>query len=441
MHLSAELFAAVRRGDLDSKRFAELVTDHLLDLCEHCRAELEAYRTETGGPFEPRIVAFAKLVEENAPRLLEEEERARQDMRKLLRLPAGERYGRVMRARTHFRGTLFAQLALEEARASLPAQPERALDFAKIAQASVFLNPDSKPAVAAFVLSTAHLANAHRALGELLPAARMFELTRRLLLANGVTDLRTYAEIYSLESSLRKDERHLAQARELLNTAATLYRILEDPTNIAKTLINLAEVSREQGNLDEAIQTATQALANLQPERDPRLYLCARHNLTLYQLELGQLETARELLDSDLSLYERFDDPWTKARLYWLLGKVCHGMGRFEDSENAFRSARDIFLERHHGYDTALVSLDLALVYLDAGKTSALKKLASALPNLLRTHGLHDEAIAALLLFEQAAQRESVTADLVQELSVYLEAARRNPALKFTRLSDRRRGR
>jgi hypothetical protein len=44
---------------------------------------------------------------------------------------------------------------------------------------------------------------------------------------------------------------------------------------------------------------------------------------------------------------------------------------------------------------------------------------------------VHREAVAALLLFQEAARREALTAELVEEMIVYLKRARGNPAMRF----------
>jgi hypothetical protein len=43
----------------------------------------------------------------------------------------------------------------------------------------------------------------------------------------------------------------------------------------------------------------------------------------------------------------------------------------------------------------------------------------------------HQEALAALLLFWQAAEAEEVTLGLVERIAVYLQRARNNPELRF----------
>lgn len=53
---------------------------------------------------------------------------------------------------------------------------------------------------------------------------------------------------------------------------------------------------------------------------------------------------------------------------------------------------------------------------------------------------VHREAAAALLLFQEAAEREALSAEWVEDLTAYLKRARENPELRFLRriTGDRR---
>ena len=50
---------------------------------------------------------------------------------------------------------------------------------------------------------------------------------------------------------------------------------------------------------------------------------------------------------------------------------------------------------------------------------------------VFESRDVHQEALAALLLFRQAAEAEEVTLGLLERLSDYLQRARRNPELRF----------
>lgn len=73
--------------------------------------------------------------------------------------------------------------------------------------------------------------------------------------------------------------------------------------------------------------------------------------------------------------------------------------------------------------DAALVLLDLAELHLAQSDTAAVRSLAGALPPILAANDLHQEAAAALLLFEKAAAQEIVTRAMLVKLRARVAAA------------------
>jgi hypothetical protein len=127
--------------------------------------------------------------------------------------------------------------------------------------------------------------------------------------------------------------------------------------------------------------------------------------------------------------YRRFPELWTQLRLFWLRGKTVAGQGGHRDGRAAFLETRGGFVRQGIGYDAAMVSLDLARMYLKEGRTADVQRLAGEMVAIFAAQDVHREATAALLLFQEAARREEVTAGLVRELALYLEAARVDPGL------------
>jgi hypothetical protein len=76
--------------------------------------------------------------------------------------------------------------------------------------------------------------------------------------------------------------------------------------------------------------------------------------------------------------------------------------------------------------DAALASLDLAMIYLERGETSELKRLAAEMIPVFESRDDQQKAMAAFLLFRQAAEAEQVTAALLREVASSLEQVRRS---------------
>jgi len=78
-----------------------------------------------------------------------------------------------------------------------------------------------------------------------------------------------------------------------------------------------------------------------------------------------------------------------------------------------------------------LVSLELAVLYLEDGRTTEVQLLARQMAPIFQAQGVHGEALAALKLFREAAEHEAVTVEFARRLVAYLHRAQHNPQLRF----------
>lgn len=425
IHVTRELLRAVARGELSERALAQIEAEHLASLCPFCRREILAWRREEAGGSDPVLASriLPAVLGRHSPDLAEGERRAERDLRDLLAASPEERPGLIARARSRFRGAVLAERLLQESRRRIPGDPREALHLAELARAVIHRSPETPDTFDLLALSFARMANAHRASGDLLQAEEHFRFARHLVRSEGVTDPRVLAQIDDLEGSLRKDQRRFAEAENLLSRAAMLYRINGSEIETARVLLKLGSMFFHQGLLERAIEMARTALEWISPEAQPRLYLMGRHNLSDYLAEAGRFVEAAGLVAADEELYRRFPEPWTQLRLSWLRGKIAAGLGDAPEAERLFLETRDGFIRQGIGYDVAMVSLDLALLYLKEGRASEIRRLAEETVALFEAQEVHREALAALLLLRQAARREEVTAALIREVAERLSAA------------------
>lgn len=137
------------------------------------------------------------------------------------------------------------------------------------------------------------------------------------------------------------------------------------------------------------------------------------------------------LFDETLPLYETSPSMATRLRRRWLEGRLSAGFDRSTEAEAAFRETRDGFIAQGIGYDAALVSLDLAALYAAHGRMAEVRSLAEEMLPIFRSRDVHREALAALLVFQQAARSESITVRVVEEVAAFLRRARRDPTLRY----------
>ena len=245
-------------------------------------------------------------------------------------------------------------------------------------------------------------------------------------------DLLDEARLLHLKASLRTTQRLLPEALELLDHALAI----GGPEMKGRLLISKAKILEEQDELDPAIATLEEAEPHINPEREPRLWLCARHNRLWCLTTAGRHREAEDLLP-EVKLLSRKD--LDRIRLRWAEGRTAAGLGRAQQGIDLLTRVRADFVDRKIWFDAALVTLELAVIFLRQGRTDMVKTLAVHLAPIFRANGVHPEAMAALTLFRQAAEQEKVTLDLAERLVAFLRKAQHDPELKFEEPKSSRR--
>jgi hypothetical protein len=107
----------------------------------------------------------------------------------------------------------------------------------------------------------------------------------------------------------------------------------------------------------------------------------------------------------------------------WCGGRIAAAAGPAAAAEASFRQAREGFIAEGMGYETALVSLDLACLLAEEGRLPEVRQLAAEMLPVFESRDVAAEAHAALYLFAQAAWSEGVTQELVAEVRRRVAAA------------------
>lgn len=269
----------------------------------------------------------------------------------------------------------------------------------------------------------AYLGNARRVLGELRSASDAFQ-SAETWLEQGTGDPRLQAEIWNLKSSLRHAQRLLGEAMTLAETALSLYRQAGDARGVAISLLRKTSLLTEKGSIGRAIDLLRKNMAEIEAAGDPRLFAYARFNLLGCLTLAKRYQKAADFLPDVRPLLERLGEPLNLLRLRWTEGNIAFGLGSMDEAEAAFQEVQKAFVERGMAYDAALVSLDLSLFYLRAGRLGDLKKLAGDLVLLFESRDVHREALGALYLFQRACDEERLTEQAVGRLAERLRRER-----------------
>jgi tetratricopeptide (TPR) repeat protein len=276
----------------------------------------------------------------------------------------------------------------------------------------------------------AHIGNARRMRSDLQGAENAFS-NAHTSLQRGTQDPLERAVLLDLEASLKRAQRSFDEAFRLLRRAFALFIQIGQRHRAGRTLVNMSVVHHYAGNPVEGIPLLFQALELIDPEQEPRLLLCTRHNLIDYLAASGRYLEAQGLYRGTRSLYRSFPDAWTQNRRKWVKGKIAHGLGQADQAESLFLAARDGFIGEGIPYDTALVSLELATLYAEQGRTANLKRLAGEMVPIFSSLHIHREALAALAYLKQAVEAERASLELVSGVAAYLRRAQHDPELRF----------
>ena len=423
-HLSLATLARLATGRIEVEELQRVVIPHLVGVCAGCREifqELQRLKQEVGH-WDEMVAVMEGL---DAPDL----------WLRLQPLP----YAQQLRQVEEDGGLQTWALCRLLLRKSLEAtfhRPELAVQLAMLAvKIAVHLGDAYHRdwVMDLRALSFAYLGNARRVIGELQSADDAFHDAHSHLRRSGTGNARIEAEVLDLEASLRQAERRFAEALSLLDRAVATYTS-EDPEArdlhlAGRSLVNKAYTLEQAGRVGAAIAVLREAAPMIVEERDPRLVLCLKHNLVWFLPAAGLYQEASTLLPEVKELAERIGNDLDLLRLRWAEGRVAFGLGLRGPAEQAFKEVQQEFLERDLGYDAALVSLDLAILYAQESCTQELKQLALDVLPAFSSREVHREAMAALILFQHACEEERLTVELARRLAALLERERPHGAI------------
>lgn len=452
-HLSREVLGRLLLEPADGTRAVRPLL-HLAG-CEHCRQVLVEEFGEGGerflaewAPFEPDGRSLEELARERAPsgswwpsEIQELEESVGAGGRRLLReleeapalwtevsgLPREEQR-RALEARRFHRLGLALHLSLL-AREEWHSSPRQAQHLAALALgvANRVDTVDYPAGVPGDVRARAqaYVGNALRLRGDLRAAEKSLERALETLEAgSGYPSCR--AEILWFQGELFRGQRRFADALEVAGQAESFYREAGDRRMTFWLEAHQSLLKAEAGELETAITELEGLLSTAKPEIVGLDFVwLTRQNLCHRLVVAGRRWDARRLLrDLRRSPFQQ-GKPLMEARVTWLEALLLGGEGEHRKARERLERVRDLFLQRGLPYDAALACLDLGIVYLQEGRSTAAAKLASILEPVFRSQGIHREALASLRLFIGALQEKAATADSARKLQELLRRGQR----------------
>ena len=264
--------------------------------------------------------------------------------------------------------------------------------------------------------------NACRIGSDLVGASKA--LDRALELAAELSDPSAKATALAFQGSLYAELLNFPCASEALGRSIAIYRDVGDTLEAVRTSIVMANHITTSGKAESAVESLKEILVETDELGIPRLSLAVRHNLAFSLIACGRSQEAMEHFPTIKRLHKRLSNAVDLTRFKWLEGQIAVDSDRLIDAEEAFLEVKRFFVDKGMAHDVALVSLDLALVYLRQGRLGELKALASEMLTIFSSLKIHQETLAALAFCRKALEVETMTVAFVNELGTRLETAR-----------------
>jgi tetratricopeptide (TPR) repeat protein len=405
---------------------------HLLQGCQSCSREVERIRqTEDLAPasYDGAIQRLRMKITDgglearrepaalSSPRALYAELLAHEAVEGLAQIHSTRRYASLA----------LCELLLQKSRdlgISDPARAQKAAEIAVRVAEQLDMELYGAPVVQDLrAVAWAYLAESRRVQAEVGLAESSMEKAERLL-EEGSGDPLTRAELLTLKASLAGYCGRFAESLGLLNRVAAVYRHLGERHLLGRTLLKKGTILGNAGQHAAALRLIRRSIDLIDPTREPRLIVCATHNLIWFLHESGQEGEVTACLDGARRLYEKAGDRRHLNRLRWLEGKLS-AVPR--EAEGALLAAREGLAREGLAYEAALAAMDLAVLYVQEKREADMRRMADQIYPLFHSDDMYRETTTALLSFQQPAGED--VGRLLDELSGWVARTRseKNP--------------
>lgn len=351
--------------------------------------------------------AFDRLeitANEQCKRILSEQGAAPALAEELLDIPKNRRAFSV-RSETRFQTAAIARQLLDRTRSlwtvSLEGARERATLALSVAER---VTPESL-AHDLQARSWSYLGNIHRLYGDFEEADLAFTRAEAFLL-DGTGDPLELASLLDLQASLFRAQRDFGAASVALSQVARIYRRVGDLHLEGRALFSQAQVCSTAGKPEDGIPFLIGALERIDLSQEPSLLFAAFNNLLVDLIDLDRLDEAEALLPRVIDA-SALGTQRSRAHFRWAEAKLHAARGRFAQAELELREAQQDFMDLRSSYNTELIALDLAHLYLLTGRIELARELAAALHQIFVARGIHREAFIALHVFLEATAQDT----------------------------------
>lgn len=246
---------------------------------------------------------------------------------------------------------------------------------------------------------------------------------RRLTLGSHDPLLR--ADLLFRRSSLNIDVGDFQQARLDLAEAEESFYQLGEAHEAARARLQLGRAELYAGHAHLGFKAYTAALRDLDPEREPLLRLFAMEGSLFALVEMGATWLAFGLSDAAEPFFEELAPVPVLRRFRWLRGRLLGINGYLHEARTYLESVRLELIEAGQLVDASVCALDLASVYAGLRKPDTQRALAEEMLPIFNSAGLEREALAAVLVYVDAARNYRASRELMKSVLAKIDPFRK----------------
>jgi tetratricopeptide (TPR) repeat protein len=217
------------------------------------------------------------------------------------------------------------------------------------------------------------LGGIHERKGDSIEALQSFRRSGQM--ARSIGDQTSLGRALYGEGRVESQMRNLDRAIPLKKEALQVLERTGDINEIAKVRISLAGDLSYQGLYEEAVCNLEEAVGMLGPIGRLDTLGYAMSNLSVYYLEIGQLEKAEAAIDRAMQIGQKLNERFIIAAAHLNRGYLYHKRGEWEWAKESFRTSVDMLRATGAHLRLSLWLYEIGKVYLENGDKEGGKRL------------------------------------------------------------------
>lgn len=262
------------------------------------------------------------------------------------------------------------------------------------------------------------LANAYRAADDLFEAELGFGRAYSLF-SEGTGDRHLRVRLLELESSLLGTRREYALALERLKTVSSVYQDLGEPHLAGRALITRGLYASYSGNTELAVASTEEGLAQIDSQRDPGLFMNAKHNQLLFLVDDGRAQQAKRVLFESRRNFI-YQDHIASLRLRGIEGRIFYELRELVSAEIAFREVISGLAQVGMEFYCAITTLDLSAVLLRQGRVEEAEAEVIAAGLIFQEKRILREYLGSIIHLEDCFRMKSIQPETIESVVSYL---------------------